>query len=194
MALTLKGLLGDSYKDGMTSEEIESALAAVDAPENEAQRKEIERLKQALTKSNSEAAENKRKLSEKQTAEEKAKEEQDRLVKELSEKVKVLETEKAVASHKAKYLALGYDEALASETAQALADGDMEKVFANQQKHQESQRKKIESDLMKKTPTPPAGNGTDTITKEAYRAMSLVEKQKLARENPTLYQKLNSEE
>ena len=194
MALTLKGLLGDLYKEGMTEAEIETALASLEMPDGEAQKKEIEQLKQALSKANSEAAENKRKLREKQTAEEQASEERDRQVKELTEELAALKTEKAVATYTAKFIALGYDPTLAQETAQAMVDGDTEKVFANQQKHQDSQRKKIESELMKKTPTPPAGGDCDTLTREQYRAMSLADKQKLANENPTLYKKMNSEE
>ena len=41
---------------------------------------------------------------------------------------------------------------------QAVADGDMDTVFAIQKKHQDAQRKSIESELTKKMPTPPSGN------------------------------------
>lgn len=192
--MTLKELLGDSYKDGMSLEEIDKALAVVQLPTDESSRKEIDRLTKALSKSNSEAAENKRKLQEKQTEEEKREEERAQQLKELTEELATLKAEKATADYKAQFLALGYDDSLASDTATAMVAGDMAKVFANQKAHQEAQKKQLEAELLKKTPTPPAGDGTDTITKEKYRAMSLDEKQKLARENPTLYNKLNSEE
>ena len=52
--MTIKELLGDAYKDGMTIEEIETALENVSMPEDNSA--EIERLKNALSKSNSEAA------------------------------------------------------------------------------------------------------------------------------------------
>lgn len=192
--MTLKELLGDSYKDGMTAAEIDAALAGVTLPADEASKKEIERLTAALSKSNTEAAENKRKLREKQTEEEKQKEEQAQKIAAMQEELENLRKEKTLAANKGQLIALGYDEALATETAQAMADGDTAKLFANQKKFIEAQREKIKADLMKGTPNPPAGDGTNTITKDAYRAMSLDEKQKLSRENPTLYQKLNSEE
>ncbi len=194
MALKLKDLLGDAYKDGMTAAEIEAALASVDLPENEAQKKEIERLTQALSKSNAEAAENKRKLREKQTEEEQAKEAQEQELTSLREQVANLEKEKLLNGNKLQLVALGYDDALASETAQAMVDGDTAKIFANQKKFLEKQRSQIKDELMRKTPTPPPGPNGETLTREQYRAMSLADKQKLANENPTLYKKMNTEE
>lgn len=192
--MTLKELLGESFKDGMTVEEIDKALASVTLPTDEASKKEIERLTAALSKSNTEAAENKRKLREKQTEEEKAKEEQAQQIAAMQEELEQLRKEKTLSANKGQLIALGYDEALASETAEAMANGDTGKVFANQRKFLNAQREKIKAELMRGTPNPPAGDGTDAITKEAYHAMTLDEKQKLARENPTLYQKFNSEE
>ena len=57
--MKLKDLLKDAYKEGITVEEIESALADVEIPAD--QSAEIERLKAALSKSNSENAEWKKK-------------------------------------------------------------------------------------------------------------------------------------
>lgn len=193
MALSLKGLLGEQYKDGMTIEEIEAALSGVDAPENETQRREIERLTQALTKSNSEAAENKRKLREKQTEEEQQKEERDRIMKELKDEVNLLREEKAVASHKAQFLSLGYDDALATESAQALVKGELDKVFANQKKYNESYAQNIKKELMKNTPTPPAGGDNGAMTKEKFANLGYEDRVKLYNENPTLYAELIKE-
>lgn len=194
MALSLKQLLGDSYKDGMTTAEIETALASAELPADEESKKEIERLTTALSKSNTEAADYKRKLREKQTEEEKQKEEQAQQLAAMQTELETLRKEKTLAANKGQLIALGYDEALATETAQAMVDGDTAKLFANQKKFIEAQRSNIKAELMKATPNPPPGDGTDTITKEAYRAMPLDQKQKLATENPTLYKKLNSEE
>lgn len=194
MAISLKELLGESYKDGMTAAEIDAALASVTLPADETSKKEIERLTAALSKSNAEAAENKRKLREKQTEEEKQKEEQAQQIAAMQEELETLRKDKILTANKQQLVALGYDEALAVETAQAMVNGDTAKLFANQKKFIDAQRTKIKAELMQGTPNPPAGGGTDAITKESYRAMTLDEKQKLARENPTLYQKFNSEE
>lgn len=60
--MNLKDLLGDAYKDGMTVEEIEAALVDITLSSNDSS--EIERLKAALSKSNSEAAGYKKQLRE----------------------------------------------------------------------------------------------------------------------------------
>ena len=188
----LKEMLGSSYKEGMTPEEIELALESVSLPGDDL-KKEVDKLKKALDKSNSEAAESKRKLQEKQTAEEKAKEEQEQKEKALQEELACLRKEKAISDNKAKLMAVGYDDALATDSAQAIVDNDMDKFYANQKTFLEKVQKETTEKLMRGTPTPPAG-GKAEMTKEEYRALSLPEKQELATKNPTLYKKFNSEE
>lgn len=193
MKLNIKEILGDKYKDNMTLAEIESALSDIDV-QDESSKKEIEKLTNSLSKSNSEAAEYKRKLREKQSEEELAKEEREKELATLKEENASLKREKLIADNENQLIALGYDTKLAKETSIALVDGDITKVFENQKKFNEQLKKSIEAELLKKTPTPPGGTGDNTITKERYRAMSLAEKQKLADENPTLYKKLNDME
>ncbi len=193
MKLNIKEILGDKYKDNMTLAEIESALSDIDV-QDESSKKEIEKLTNSLSRSNSEAAEYKRKLREKQSEEELAKEEREKELATLKEENASLKREKLIADNENQLIALGYDTKLAKETSLALVDGDITKVFENQKKFNEQLKKSIEAELLKKTPTPPGGTGDNTITKERYRAMSLVEKQKLADENPTLYKKLNDME
>ena len=81
--MDLKELLGEAYKEGMTFEEVEAALKNITPPDNAA---EVTRLKAALSKANSEAADYKKQLRGKQSeaeAEAAAKqEEHDKLVKE----------------------------------------------------------------------------------------------------------------
>lgn len=72
------------------------------------------------------------------------------------------------AAYKAKYLALpGFDEKLAEETAKAMAAGDMDKVFANQQKANVAYEKQIKADLLKHTPGPSGGQSTENGESEA---------------------------
>ena len=150
----LSDLLGKAYKEGMTEDEISAALETV-GQGNEA---EVNRLKAALSKANSEAADYKKQLRTKQTDDEAAaaaqKEEHDRLVQENAD----LKRSMALSERKAKLLAMGYDESLADETAAAMVDGDMDKVMANQSKYLEVQKKNIQSDAMRKTPRPAAGD------------------------------------
>lgn len=150
----LSDLLGEAYKEGMTEDEISAALETV-GQGNEA---EVNRLKAALSKANSEAADYKKQLRTKQTDDEAAaaaqKEEHDQLVQENAD----LKRSMALSERKAKLLAMGYDESLADETAVAMVDGDMDKVMANQSKYLEVQKKNIQADAMRKTPRPAAGD------------------------------------
>ena len=52
--MELKELLGDSYKEGMTLDEVSEALKGIELPKD--QSGEIEKLRESLSKSNSEAA------------------------------------------------------------------------------------------------------------------------------------------
>ena len=141
----LSDLLGTAYKGGMTEEEISTALQAVGTG-NEA---EVNRLKAALSKANSEAADYKKQLRTKQTDDEAnaaaQKEEHDKLVQENND----LKRSIALSEKKAKLLAMGYDEKLAAETAAAMVDGDMDKVMANQSVYLEAQKKTIQADHMR---------------------------------------------
>lgn len=152
----LSDLLGSAYKEGMTEEEISTALEAV----GNGNTAEVNRLKTALSKANSEAAEFKKQLRSKQSDDEAAaaaqKEEHEKLVKENGE----LKRSIALSESKGKLLAMGYDEKLADETAAAMVDGDMDKVMANQSKYLEAQKKIIQADQMRKTPRPAAGSET----------------------------------
>lgn len=66
-----------------------------------------------------------------------------------------------ISSYKNNYLALGYDEALAEDTAKAMADGKMDKVFANQKKAAEAAETKLRSEITQSTPRPNGSGGAD---------------------------------
>lgn len=186
--MNIKDLIGDSYKEGMTVEEIETALKDIALPTDNSA--EIDRLKTALSKSNSEAAEFKKQLREKMSAEEiKAKEDAE-TIEELKKERDALLREKTVAGYKANYLALGYDEKLANDTAEALANGELDKVFTNQKKHNEVVEKKIRADVLKETPTPEGGKGSDTMTKEKFSKMDIAEQYKYSIDHPEEYKQL----
>ena len=174
----------------MTAEE---KLAALEAFEYEADNSDAERLKAAVSKANSEAAELKRQLKARMTEDEQK--EAERAAKE-AEKDALLESlkkDKAVSESKARFLGLGYDEKLATETAKALADGDMDKVFANQQIHIENVRKAERAAALANDPKPPAGGGDGgaKITKEQFNEMGYGDRLKIYNEQPDIYKKIN---
>ena len=186
--MNIKDLLKDAYKEGMSVEDIEKALEGIEMPTDNSA--EIDRLKAALSKSNSEAADYKKQLREKMSAEElKTKEDAEKWDELIKERDALLR-EKTLAGHKVKYLALGYDEKLATETAEAMVSGDLDKVFANQEKHLKSVEKKIREDVLKDTPKPEGGNGSDTMTKEKLRGMTAVERHEYSVAHPEEYNKL----
>lgn len=150
----LSDLLGNAYKENMTEEEISKALETVDMSSNG----EIVKLKTALSKANSEAAEYKKKLREKQTDEEAAKLAKDEEYKKLEQENADLKRSINLAEKKAKLLGMGYDEKLAEETATAMIDNDMDAVLKNQSIYLEVQRKNIEADHLRKTPRPKEGD------------------------------------
>ena len=186
--MNLKEVLGDTYKEGMTFEEVESALESVTIPEDNSA--EIERLKNALSKSNSEAAGYKKQLREKMTEDEQKKQKEQEEREELQNKYDKLLRESVISKNKAKLVALGYEEALADETAEAMADGDTEKVFANQQKHLASFEKKVRADALKNTPKPTPDGDSKTMTLEKFRKLDPAERHKFYTEHPDEYKEL----
>lgn len=186
--MNIKDLLKDAYKDGMTVEEINAALAEVDLPAD--QSAEIERLKNALSKSNSENAEWKKKHRETMTAEQQRAEEQRELIDKLTKQNEELLRETSLSKHKSKLLAMGYAEDLATEVATAMVEGDMEKVFASQQKHLEAFERKIRADALKGTTPPVPDKGEGAMTLEKLRKMPASERLEFAQKNPDEYKTL----
>lgn len=183
--MNIKDLLKDAYKEDMTTEELISALEGIELPPDNSA--EVERLKTALSKSNSEAADFKRQLREKMSDDErKAKEDaekQEKLQKDYDDLLRKV----TVSENKAKLLALGYEDKLATETAEAMVNGELDKVFTNQKKHLEAVEKQIRADILKDTPKPDGGNKGTTITREQFDAMSYSERAELFEQNREIY-------
>ena len=186
--MNIKDLLKGAYKEGMTVEEIETALADIEFPTD--QSAEVERLKNALSKSNSENAEWKKKHREALSEEERKAQETADLIKQLQEQNAKLLRESDVSKHKAKFLGMGYEEALAGDAAVAMADGDMDKLFSYQQKHQEALEKKIRADALKGTTKPVPDKENGAMNLENLRKMSAQERLEFSQKNPDEYKAL----
>ena len=186
--MKFKDLLKDAYKEGMTLEEIEAAMADVELPEDLSA--EVERLKTANSKLSSENADWKRKHREALTEEERKAQEMADRMKELEEQNATLLRDSNVSKHKAKFLGMGYEESLANDAATAMVDGDMEKLFAYQQKHQEALEKKIRADALKGTPKPVPDKADGAMTLENLRKMTTQERLEFAQKNPDEYKSL----
>ena len=146
--------------------------------------------KEIFDKTASELADSKKQLREKMSADEiKAKEDAERQEK-LQSDYDALVRKVALSENKAKLLGLGYEDKLASDTAEAMLDGNLEKVFANQKKHLESVEKKIREDVLHSTPKPEGGSSSSTMTKEKFRAMSATERYEFSQKNPEEYKQI----
>jgi hypothetical protein len=171
----------DGYRPDMSPEE---KLALLDKYEPPAPDYTGYIKKDAFDRTASELAEAKRQLKAKQTEEERKEAErleaQQAIEKELAE----LRKDKAVSESKAKFLGLGYDEKLAAETAKALADGNMETVFANQAIHLENVKKAASAAALGGDPKPPPGRGGSVVDKKAFDAMTSTEQIAFIKENP----------
>ena len=172
--------------DKMTAEEKIKALEAFESePDYTGYVK-----KDVFDKTASELAESKKQLREKLSADEiKAREDaekQEKLQKDYDELLKKV----TISENKAKLLALGYDDKLASDTAEAMTEGNLDKVFANQKKHLEAVEKKVREDVLKGTPKPEGGSSTDTMTREKLREMSVNERYEYSKAHPDEYKKI----
>ena len=154
----------------------EEKLAALEAFEIEAPKdngEEVTKLKNALSKANSDAAEWKRQFREKQTEQERAEAERAEREKAVEEELRGLRRDKTVSGYVAQCLALGYDKDLALRAAEAMADNDAATIFACQQDFLEAKQKELEAAALNKQPTitsgaPPTAQAAEA---EAYNKM-----------------------
>ena len=146
--------------------------------------------KEVFDKTASELADSKKQLREKMSADEiKAKEDAEKQEK-LQSDYDALLKKVSISENKAKLLALGYEDKLAGDTAEAMVEGNLEKVFANQKKHLEGVEKKIREDVLRNTPKPEGGNSSSTMTKEKFREMSAAERYEFSQKNPEEYKQI----
>lgn len=159
--------------EGYSEMSAEDKLKALEAYEFEApaskESEETTRLKAALSKANSESAEWKRQLREKQTEAERAEAERKERDAKVEEELKSLRRDKTVSGYTAQYLSLGYSKELALKAAEAMADGDAATSLACQQEFIEAKTKELEAAALSKQPklsagTPPTKN---EVEKEA---------------------------
>ena len=155
----LKDLLGDSYKDGMTLEDVNAALAEKEFISKESLSEYVP--KNIADKYATEAADYKKKWKAASSEQEQKQIEEAERQAQIEEELKTLRRASKVSEYEKQHLALKYEEKDAKEIAEALYDGDMDTVFRLQKKHEESLQKAIKADLMKNMPTPPAGNQTN---------------------------------
>jgi len=146
--------------DGFEAMSAEDKLAALMGYEFETSKTddtEITKLKTALSKANSEAAEWKRQFRDKQTEQERAEAERAENEKALQEELAALRRGKVVDEYAKQCMGMGYDAALAAECAEAMADGKFNTVFEIQKRFMEAKTREIEAAALNKQPGLSAG-------------------------------------
>lgn len=161
----IQKLLGDKYKEGMTAEEQLAALEEVSLPKDNSD--ELVRLKNANDKLASEAAENKRKLKEHMSEEEKrAADEADRIQKMETENAS-LKKQIAISDYTGKFLASGFDQKTASECAEAAYEGKIDTIITHYNAKIAATKDDVKAQLIAETPT--LKGGKSSIVKD-YKA------------------------
>lgn len=178
MKISTEGIQGFAE---MSAEQKLAAVLAMDVPDPVDMSQYVD--KRTFDAKASEAAELSKKLKGKMTEDEAAAAERqaqwDELVatnKAQAERIQKLELASTEAAYKAKYLAMpGFDEKLAEDTAKAMASGDMDKVFDNQQKANEAYKKQVQAEMVKGDPKPGgAGAGSGGEQDKATEIAELI--------------------
>lgn len=135
---------------------------------------EVTKLKSALSKANSEAADWKRQLREKQSEQERAEAERAEHEAAVEEELRTLRRDKTVSGFIAQYLALGYTQELALKAAEATADNDAATIMSCQQEYLAAKTKELEAASLNKQPTltpgaPPSGKSAEELAEDKMR-------------------------
>ncbi|WP_370819488.1 hypothetical protein [Agathobaculum sp.] len=160
----------EGYAD-MTAEQKLAALEAFELPDNNSA--ELERLKNAVSKANSEAAEYKKQLRAKQTDAEIKAAEDEKARTEMEKELEGLRREKTVSDYKAKFLDVGYSAEDAQANAVALADGKFDTIFASQKAFTEAQKKAAVAGSLDNQPGISSGNPLNGKDKDAAQDAQL---------------------
>ena len=136
---------------------------------------EVIKLKNALSNANSQAAEYKRALREKQSEQERAEAERAEREAARDAEIKELRRDKTVSSYLANCLSLGYDKDLAQRAAEAMADNDAAAIMECQREFLEVKTKELEAAALNKQPTltpgaPPTATDADKDAKNKMRS------------------------
>lgn len=146
--------------DNLSADEKVAALLNQEIEVEQTEPADVTRLKTSLSKANSEAAEYKRLLREKQTEAERAEAERAEKDREREELLKSLLEEKRVSTYKSQLMAAGVDQDTADLMAKSLPEGVSDEYFLATKSFLDNQRQKLLTESINKQPglsvgTPP---------------------------------------
>ena len=169
--------------DTDNNQSVEQMLAEVMA--------ENKRLKKAVDKASSEAANYKKQFMSTKSEADKAaieKAEKDASIKaELEE----LRKESKINRFQANFLGSGYSDDLAQKAAEAMYENDTDALFQLQKQYLSEHDKAVRAKLMKDMPAPAIGNDESvSMTKAEFEKLGYRDRLKLKQEHPTVYHQL----
>lgn len=150
----------ENYDQMSDSEKLEAVLnfeVETPAPEPTPDNGETQKLRDALNKASSQAADYKRQLHEKMSADELAKAQREERENALREELESLRRERTVSNYTNSYLAMGYDAETAKSLASNLPDGLGEDFFSAQKSFLDSRVQQIRTEILNSQPQPTAG-------------------------------------
>lgn len=190
---TLKELLGDAFKDGMTFEEVETALNGKNLADlSSGQYVSVGKHNSIVNGLTAERDDFKSKynntLTEAQRAEQESIERENRY--------KEIEKQNSIYRYTDKLSTTIKDKSTLTEVATLMAEGKFDEAIDKQNAYLATEatalETRIKAELMAQNPQAQAQNvGAGVITKEQFATMGVAERTKLYREQPELYKQLN---
>ena len=186
---TIRELLGEAYKEGMTFTEVEQALNGRNLADlSGGQYVSVGKYNAMVNERDDFKAKYTATLSEAQRAEQEAFEREERY--------KKIERENTINRYTKKLSSTIKNEEILSEVATLMADGKYDEAIERQTAYIVAEtaetEKRIKQELMKTNPQANARSGVGgAITKEQFNSMGVAERTKLYKENPDLYKQLN---
>ena len=160
---------------GMTAEEKVKALLGYEIEADEPDETgEIVKLKKSLSNANSEAAEYKRQLREKQSEAERAEADRAEKERQMQEELAAYRNKERISSYKAQLMTAGIDPNTADLMAKSLPDGVSDEYFAATKTFLDNQKQALLSESLNKQPglsvgTPPTAAQAEKETENKMR-------------------------
>lgn len=176
----------EGYREDMSAEEKLALLDNYEAPKDEPDEQDKPGAepkpgkgfvsKAQFDKVSSELAAAKKQLRSRMSEDEQREADRQAQAEAMETELKELRHEKTVSSYKASFLSRGFDEKMADDAANAMADGDMETVFALMGKQSANAEKALRAKILKETPVPPAGDNPDNKDEKDKRMEDIMRK------------------
>lgn len=146
----------EGFREEMTPEE---KLALLEANEDYGViTPDMKKSKALFDKVSSELSAAKKQLKEKMTEDERKEAERAAADQAMRDELESLRKEKTLNQYKNALLSQGYDDKHATEFAQSMVDGNANKMFEIMKAVQGDTEKRLRSEILRGTPTPPAGD------------------------------------